>query len=62
MCESLRMISGTFICHEDGTYIDESKVCDGVPDCSPSSGRNTTEDELWNNCPEEVRRSKGFSL
>ena len=38
-------------------YINETRVCDGVPDCSllPWSTLNTTEDENLYVCPEEMR-------
>ena len=38
------------MCVEDEKYIDESKLCDGVADCSSS------EDENLHNCEEENRK------
>ena len=53
---------GTFICHEDESYIDENLVCDGKADCSVGRWRNTSDDELLYNCPEEMRESSNLFL
>ena len=42
--------------------MDESKVCDGVPDCSPSRWSNTSADEILYNCLEEMRMYTPLSL